>query len=306
MISERCEAALDLYPTRLAEETVIERTDPVVYGSPRWDENSLSVEELEFFRRNGYLKIENVFSQSECEALLADFARLEREHGNDGREEFVYEPNSDDLRSIFSPHKFSPLFDRLCREERILKRVEQILGSLAYLMHSRVNIKPAFHGKAFDWHSDFETWHAEDGIPAPRIVTGWVMLTDNTEYNGPLFAIPGSHKTFIGCKGKTPKDNYKTSLRKQRFGVPSPETVKALYDKGGAAAITGKAGTIVFHECNLLHASPDNISPRPRTNAMFVYNSVDNPPAFKPYAANDFRPEFLSSSDKTPLRAARL
>lgn len=306
MNSERCEAQLDLYPTRLADEIVIDRKDPVVYGRPRWDENSLSLEQLEFFRQNGYLKIENVFTKEECQLLLEDFSRLERENRKGSREEFIYEPEGNDLRSIFSPHLFSPRFDRLTREERILKRVEQILGGMVYLMHSRVNIKPAFTGKAFDWHSDFETWHAEDGIPVPRIVTGWVMLTDNTDYNGPLLAIPGSHKTFIGCQGETPENNYKMSLRKQKIGVPSHEAVKREHKKGGTMALTGKAGTIVFHECNLLHASPDNISPTPRTNAMFVYNSVENAPARRPFASKAFRPDFLSSSRKDPLTPAKL
>jgi hypothetical protein len=42
----------------------------------------------------------------------------------------------------------------------------QLLGSDVYVHQSRVNFKPGFNGQDFYWHSDFETWHAEDGMPA--------------------------------------------------------------------------------------------------------------------------------------------
>ncbi|MGP3951389.1 hypothetical protein [Streptomyces sp. 7N604] len=30
-------------------------------------------------------------------------------------------------------------------------------------------ITPPFGASGFYWHSDFETWHAEDGLPGGRI-----------------------------------------------------------------------------------------------------------------------------------------
>jgi ectoine hydroxylase len=51
-----------------------------------------------------------------------------------------------------------------------------------------------------------------------------------------------------------------------------------------------------------MHGSADNISPAARTNLFFVYNSVLNTPAEKPFAAASFRPEFLGRRDSTPLQ----
>ena len=48
---------------------------------------------------------------------------------------------------------------------------EQILGSQVYIHQSRVNLKPGFKGKEFYWHSDFETWHIEDGMPRMRALS---------------------------------------------------------------------------------------------------------------------------------------
>jgi ectoine hydroxylase len=215
-------------------------------------------------------------------------------------EEFITEPQSNELRTIFNQHLFSSLFNKISKDPRILDKVKQLLGSDVYIHHSRINIKPAYKGKSFPWHSDFETWHCEDGLPRCRCLTAWIMLTDNTEFNGPLYLIPGSHKKYISCKGFTPENNYKTSLKKQEYGVPSVNAIKELTKNNDLIGAYGKAGTLVIHDGNVMHGSPDNISPESRTNAFFVFNSVENKPQ-KPFGAPKNRAEFLCLKDFKPL-----
>ncbi|MCH2534441.1 MAG: phytanoyl-CoA dioxygenase family protein [Bdellovibrionales bacterium] len=293
----------DLYPTRGNHEEKYKRLDPIIHGNDfQKTEYSLSNQQLNFFKINGYLTVENVFSESEINQLLSEFKKLRFNSALKNREEFILEPETQHVRSIFNPHNFSYTFNNISKDKRIVHPVQQILNSRVYIPHARINIKPAMGGKSFNWHSDFETWHAEDGIPHMRLVTAWVMLTENNEFNGSLFVIPKSHNQFISCIGRTPLNNYKSSLRKQKFGVPSVDLIKEAASKGGLKAIYGKPGTLVFHECNLLHGSPDNMSPWPRTNLMFVYNSIYNTPNKYPYAADEFRPEFLSSKKYTPIK----
>jgi ectoine hydroxylase len=114
-------------------------------------------------------------------------------------------------------------------------------------------------------------------MPAMRALSCSVLLTENTEFNGPLLFIPGSHRTYVGCVGATPEDNYKSSLMMQTVGTPAPESLSLLTEQaGGLAAVKGPPGTVVFFDCNLLHGSAGNISPYPRANAFMVYNSVKN------------------------------
>jgi ectoine hydroxylase len=281
----------------------LERIDPVVYGKGEsTGPHSLDTEQLKFYEQNGYLVVPNVFSASEVECFIQEYNRLAADPALQGKQELILEPDSEQPRSIFSPHRFSDVFDRLSRDRRILDKMTQILGSDVYIHHGRVNIKRALNGKSFPWHSDFETWHAEDGIPRCRILSAWVMLTENSEFNGPLYVIPGSHRQYVACAGTTPKENHKMSLRKQEYGVPSLGALQSLCDKGGGmAAAHGLPGTLVLHEGNTMHGSPDNITPFARTNLFFVYNSVHNVPAERPFAAADFRPEFLGARDFTPL-----
>jgi ectoine hydroxylase len=285
----------DLYPTRRKEEKIVDRVDDVVYSKSS-KKYSLKEDEVMFFEENGYIIFPEFFTEKEVGTLNWALEELKSDSSMKDREEYITEPDSNELRTIFSQHRFSSVFEQLISDRRILDKVEQILGSKAYIHQSRINIKPAYKGKSFPWHSDFETWHAEDGLPRCRTVSAWIMLTDNTQFNGPLYLVPGSHKKFVACAGETPKDNYKESLKNQKYGVPSLEAMKVLSKDNGITAALGKAGTLVFHDGNMMHGSPDNISPDPRTNAFFVYNSIENKPV-KPFAAKGQRASFLCLKD---------
>jgi ectoine hydroxylase len=125
-------------------------------------------------------------------------------------------------------------------------------------------------------HSDFETWHIEDGMPRMRAVSCVIALTANYEFNGPLLVMPGSHERYVPCVGETPADHYKHSLRKQEYGIPEPQALMKLAEEYGIQSITGEAGSVMFFDCNLMHGSNSNITPYPRINAFFVYNSIEN------------------------------
>ena len=85
-----------------------------------------------------------------------------------------------------------------------------------------------------------------------------------------------SNCTSVTQYGATPDDNYKSSLKDQQIGVPDRESLAELIERGGIRAPKGPAGSVLFFDCNTLHGSNANMSPFPRSNAFFVYNSIDN------------------------------
>jgi ectoine hydroxylase len=207
----------------------------------------------------------------------------------------VREPGGDAVRSIFEVHRLSALIARVVADRRLAAAARQVLGSDVYVHQSRVNRKPGFIGQGFSWHSDFETWHAEDGMPAPRAVSIAIALTPNLVHNGSLMIIPGSHRTFVPTVGTTPEDHYRSSLRDQEIGVPDDASLAALVEAGGGVTVvTGEPGSAVLFDCNAMHGSSNNITPYPRTNLFVVYNSVDNA-LMEPFAAPAPRPEFIAS-----------
>jgi len=291
--------ATDVYPSRVKDEPdVMQRKDPVVYCDSREVPDPSLKDKLKFFDRNGYLFLDNLFSADEVDTFRAEVEMLKNSNILNGHEGVIREPGSNAVRSIFQMHAISEVFGPLCADRRLLKIVTAILNSDAYIHQSRINLKPAFRGKDFYWHSDFETWHVEDGMPRMRAVSCSILLTDNNPFNSPLMVLPGSHRRYIACTGRTPSDNYKQSLKKQEYGVPDGEILRDMADRTGIKAPTGKAGSVLLFDCNLMHGSSSNISPWPRSNLFFVYNSVENK-LETPFGGVEPRPEFIASREDT-------
>ena len=293
----------DLYPSRVdSRPRLMERRDPVLHGEPT---GALTRYQRDAFQADGFLALPGFFPQDEVLELQKEAERLRNLDELRGREEVIAEPESEEIRSIFRIHETSEVFDRVVRDRRILGKVQEILGGDVYVHQSRINYKPGFRGKEFYWHSDFETWHVEDGMPHMRAVSCSIALTPNYEFNGPLMLVPGSHQYFLSCVGETPEDHYKASLKKQEYGVPDPEGLEKLIDLGGGIEVPkGPSGSVTMFECNTMHGSASNISPLPRTNLFVVYNSVENA-LVEPFSGQKPRPAYLGErGTPKPLRAA--
>jgi len=284
----------DHYPTRLTRplDTLwLPRHESIVRGDAA--DGPLSRAQLDEFERKGFLFEPGFITGDELNELRRELdAQLSRDDFR-GRDFAITEPDSQEIRSLFAVHFLSERFARLARDKRLTQRVRQILGGDAYVHQSRINYKPGFEGKGFNWHSDFETWHAEDGMGAMHAVSASIVLTENHEFNGPLMLIPGSHKVFVPCLGETPDDNYRQSLKQQEAGVPSREALRELVARHGIEAPKGAAGGLLLFDCNTLHGSNANMSPDPRSNVFFVYNRRDNA-CGEPFAAPTGRPPFLA------------
>ncbi|MGW1607060.1 phytanoyl-CoA dioxygenase family protein, partial [Streptomyces eurythermus] len=207
----------DLYPTRVTGEAVPQpRVDPVVWGDAP---GPLDEQRLARYETNGYLVLDNLLSPREVEAYRAELRRLGSDPALRASERVILEPGSDRVRSVFEVEKVSELFAGLLHSPRLTDIARQVLGSDVYIHQSRVNYKPGFGGAPFDWHSDFETWHSEDGMPRPRAFSVSIALSENLPCNGPLMVMPGTHRTFVPTVGETPPDYHKESLRVERLPV---------------------------------------------------------------------------------------
>ncbi|MCF6523344.1 ectoine hydroxylase [Streptomyces sp. JJ36] len=294
------ERTADLYPTRGATEVATPRMDPVVWSQPGTP-GPIEATDLAAYERDGFLAMDQLITDDEVALYNRELERLTSDPVMRADERSIVEPKSQEIRTVFEVHKISEVFANLVRDPRVVGRARQILGSDVYVHQSRINVKPGFGATGFYWHSDFETWHAEDGLPKMRTVSVSIALTENYTTNGGLMIMPGSHRTFLGCAGETPKDNYKKSLQMQDAGTPSDEALAKFADEHGIKLFTGKPGSATWFDCNCMHGSGDNITPYPRSNVFIVFNSVENP-AVEPFAAPVRRPGFLGARDFTPVK----
>jgi ectoine hydroxylase len=286
--------AEDLYPSRIKNTPeVLPRVDEVVHS--RWNAAApISKAQTEAFERDGFLLIKDVFSGHEVATLQQEARRLQSAPPEIDFDTVITEPKSSAVRSVFKIHEQSAVFERIAADARLADIARFFLDDDVYIHQSRLNYKPGFRGEDFYWHSDFETWHVEDGMPRMRAVSMSVLLSENTTLNGPTMFVPGSHREFIACVGETPDEHYKQSLKKQEFGVPDEKIVDGLVAEQGIATPTGPAGSVVIFDCNTLHGSNSNITPYSRSNAFFVFNAVSNR-LTAPFNGLAPRPDFVAA-----------
>ncbi|MET9261447.1 ectoine hydroxylase [Amycolatopsis sp. NPDC004079] len=289
----------DGYPTRITGTPEhLPRVHPTVWGTEA--DGPIDAATLANHDAKGYTVVDGLLSPGEVQTYWQEVVRLSSDESLRDDERVITESRTGEVRSIFDVHEISGLIAELIRDPRVLDRARQILGSDVYIHQSRINYMPGFKGTGFYWHSDFETWHAEDGMPSPRAVSCSIALTDNYPYNGGLMVMPGSQRTFVQCVGETPDANYKSSLKDQRVGVPSPDDITKLAADYSIDQFTGSAGSALWFDSNIMHGSSNNITPYPRSNIFLVFNSVENA-LQEPFAAGERRPSFIAGRNPAPI-----
>lgn len=273
----------DLYPSRQEPHpSITPRHDPVVHGAAP-PSDGLLPETLQQYRRDGFLFFDSFLARDALDEICAEMDRL-REEATVDDPCVLREPSSQTVRSIYQVHRKSPAVDALVRDPRLLGPVRQILGGPVYVHQSRIDYKSGFDGSPFYWHSDFETWHVEDGMPRMRAVSVQIMLTENSSLNGPLMLIPGSHLHYVACVS----------------GVPDRASLSALIKAGGIASPDGGAGSMTLLDCNMMHGSNGNITPLPCTHLYIAFNSVENRLA-QPFGGTRPRPSYIAERDGEEL-----
>lgn len=246
----------------------------------------LTATQLTDFHAQGFLILPALFSRAEVDVLRAELPRLLAEETPANIREKV----SGEARTLMGLHLRSDVYARLCRHPRFVEPARQILGTdRLYVQQAKINAKVAFSGEAWQWHYDFATHHAEDGVPEPLALNLHVFLDDVTEHNGPLVFIRGSHRDG---PAPTALDTVTTSYA---LWTVANETVAGLAAAGGLVTATGVAGTaLIFGDC-LVHGSPPNLSPWERRIFSVILNPASN-------AQTCFaRPDYKHHRDFTPI-----
>ena len=244
----------------------------------------LSDTQLAQFRETGYLFLADYFSPDEAAVLREEAGRLYKLERPE-----VWREENGAPRTAFAAHTYSEPFRRLAAHPRLVEPVMQILDGRVYMHQFKVNAKAAFDGALWQWHQDYGTWSRDDLMPEPRAMNIALFLDEVTSVNGPLMLIPGSHRAGVFEAGH---DLESTSYP---LWTLDRETVTRLAEQGGIVAPTGAAGSVLMFHCNLVHASPSNISPWGRTIVYLSLCEVNN------HIRRFKRPEWIAHRDFAPI-----
>lgn len=286
----------DIYNSRLPDNVeIIKRQDPIIY-TKNSNNPPVSTDLLTEYMESGFFVINDFLGKEYISTLMLEAEKLRDIANHNNQIPSFRENTTGEVRSVFQIHLLNPLFQKLLAHNRLVSIAKFILDDDIYIHQSRINYKPGFRGKEFYWHSDFETWHMEDGMPRMRALSVSITLTENFDFNGPLLLIPGSHHSYVQCQGETPNNHYQQSLIKQQYGVPDDLALKALTERNGVVSVSASPGSAIIFDCNTMHGSNGNITPFPRINLFFVYNAVSNK-LNRPYCGLPPRPEFLAARE---------
>src|SRR3546814_6447151 len=126
----------DIYPSRqAATPQLLPRLDPVVHSE--WTADApITREQAAGFDRDGYLVLDDIFSDAEVAHLQAAAGKLLADPAALAPETIIAEPQSKEVRSIFELHRQSDVMARLAADARLAEVARFLLGDEVYL-HQR-------------------------------------------------------------------------------------------------------------------------------------------------------------------------
>ncbi len=196
------------------------------------------------------------------------------------------------IRRIKMPHKIDKIFLEVLRQPQMEAILTKILGPNVRLHGSKLNIKAPKYGAPVEWHQDWAFYpHTNDDILAIG-----VMLDDVDEDNGPMLAVPGTHKS---------EKIWDHHLDGYFCGAINPEGSQDL-SFASAVACTGKAGSCSFHHVRLVHGSAQNLSNKPRHLLLYECAAADSWPLVNFKDLQEFDSRLLFGESTVTARAAQV
>lgn len=278
----------------------------------------LTANDINSFRSNGYLIVEDVVPESLRQSIQVEYAslldalyaqwvkdgHLAEPHGLDfwGKLRTAYEAGCDwfqpmdislpgDQITEDTPMHFGPAVFDLLRCPAILDIVERLIGpeiTSNPIQHIRIKPPaPSLHASEVrshvtqtDWHQDRAVAHAD--ADATDMVTVWVAMTDATEQNGCLTVLPRGNTAMLPH-------------------CPKRQTAIAdgLIDEAAAVALPVRAGSIILLHPLTPHASLPNGTDAFRWSFDLRYNVTGQP------TGRTHFPSFVARSHQAPDTALR-
>lgn len=223
----------------------------------------ITLERAMAFDREGFLLVEELFRPEEVAALLEAVEQEARV----AKHAFELKDTAGRAsRLSLWTELGDDLFAAVSASPRIVNAVRALLREDVYHWHSKVMLKEARQGGAWEWHQDYGYWY-HDGPPYPRLISCMIALDPATRANGCLKVLVGSH--LLG------------RLDHGRQGTQAgadAERIAAIEKLLPVRYVEAPPGSALFFHCNLLHASEPNLSERPRRAYICCYNAFSNRP----------------------------
>jgi ectoine hydroxylase-related dioxygenase (phytanoyl-CoA dioxygenase family) len=225
--------------------------------------NSFSPEQLAEYRREGYIVVRRLFDAQEIELLRS---AAKEDQALDSESYGRADGAGGSVRLALWNHPPDNVYGLFARCRRVVDAVAQLLEDEPYHYHSKMIMKQAHTGGAWEWHQDYGYWY-ENGVLRPNLVSVFIAVDPATKENGCMQVLRRSHEmgrvNHVKIGDQTGADPERIAAATQEM-----ELVYVTMDPGD---------TLLFHP-NLLHRSDQNLSPNDRWALICCYNARHNSP----------------------------
>lgn len=237
-------------------------------------------ERIDFFKKNGYLLLDNFFSKQDVNLVLKDaknvFLRqfIEKKYispsSKDSLNEeqynsFLYRLFEEDFECLSNCGKQAQhliSLHTLALQDKIIALLHQIglktpivcTRPVLYFNHPKLAKQKVFY--KVDAHQD---WRSMQGSLNSVVI--WIPLIDINKNSGALEILPGSHL-----------DGLRTDHIENGFGMVSLSET----EKERLISVEVKTGDALLFSSFLIHQSGDNVTDKPRWSCHFRYNDLDD------------------------------
>lgn len=231
--------------------------------------------EINQFRTDGFLVFRKLARAAQCDAMLevvrmhlqGEVAPVEYEAdvGYAGAPGSLDAPGGRTVRRLRNAYQRHPCFRAWAEDARIVGWLRQLFEEpvcLTLAHHNCVMTKHPNYGTATGWHRDIRYW----SFARNDLIAAWLALGAETEENGALHVIPGSHRIEVG----------RHQLDDLDFLRPDVQENQALFAQGRVLEL--QQGDVVFFHSGLFHAAGRNAGGQVKHSAVFAYRGLSNPP----------------------------
>ena len=230
------------------------------------EQTGLTSEQKVFYEKNGYLVLENVFSQEECQDFVVHMEDLHIGHKH--------------LEGFFQQDKYgSRTFNQHLYDQHVLDllidlRLHKPLADCFGGEPEGIQTMHFYEGSEHPMH--------QDQYYLPDCMSAWIAMVRVDENNGPLTVQPGSHKGRLVTKKDVPMtllpdETYELQQHNRYFPA-----VKRVFHENGtdAVQVMVNAGDVILFDGKLIHGGAEILKPGTRRHALACH--------YIPYASENW------------------
>ncbi|MDY7806966.1 phytanoyl-CoA dioxygenase family protein [Burkholderia stagnalis] len=226
-------------------------------------------------RERGFVIARGLVDAEQCAALkrIAERQLQEAAQPIEFEADLRY-PGAPESKHAPGGHTVRRLLDAYARDSAFAERA--IAPEIGEWMHAYFGERPVLsrahhncmmtkhpaYGSLTGWHRDFRYWAFERS----DMVSAWLALGPETNENGALWLVPGSHTAEFGAQAFDDAKFFRSDL---------PENRKMI---DAATCPPLAAGDVVFFHCNTLHSAGQNRSDQVKFSLVFTYHGESNRP----------------------------